>query len=232
MDRYEVVEGSSSKFWEVSVRGKHVKVTWGRIGSAGQSKVITLPTAAEAAKRQASLVRQKTSKGYVLCGTAAVRPTERSASKAAKAKGPNGKAAKSPRILTPAKPKSKSPELKPRARLRAVFAELNAQGIVALQNAGYTQSDGWEDVNDIARKMIASGNRPRAGVFYHRQDLARGKRGEGLFLTFASYAKRRADADSVAVGHLIVDLLKAHGFTPKWDGKFTTRIHTGPFEWR
>jgi hypothetical protein len=81
--------------------------------------------------------------------------------------------------------------------LRAAFETLNSIGIVALENAGYTQSDGWDDVNEIANRLNDSGKRPRAGVFYHGQDVARGRRGEGLMLTFGSYAARDADADSV-----------------------------------
>jgi hypothetical protein len=105
-------------------------------------------------------------------------------------------------------------------------------GIVALENAGYTQSDGWDDVTEIASRLAGSGNRPRAGVYYHGQDVARGRRGEGLMLTFGSYAAQNAEADSVAVGHIIVDVLKSHGFQPGWDGKHCTRIHTGRFEWK
>ena len=126
----------------------------------------------------------------------------------------------------------KAGELSPRARLRAVFAALNARGIVAVENAGYTQSDGWDDVNEIAAKLAERGERPRAAVFYHGQDVQRGKRGEGLSLTFGSYAARRTEADSLAVGHIIVGLLEANGFRPKWDGTLTTRVHTGRFEWR
>ena len=34
--------------------------------------------------------------------------------------------------------------------LDAAFTELDGLGIVALQNAGYTQSDGWDDAREIA----------------------------------------------------------------------------------
>lgn len=130
------------------------------------------------------------------------------------------------------KARAKKSELSPRARLRAVFAELNSRGIVALENAGYTMSDGWNDVNEIATKLDKAGERPRAGVFYHGQDLERAKLGMGLDLAFGSYARRNAEKDSVAVGHIVVEVLKAHGFTPKWNGSVHTRIHTGRFKWR
>jgi predicted DNA-binding WGR domain protein len=228
MSRYEFIEGTSRKFWDASLRGKQLVVRWGRIGTEGQSKVFEFPTAAAARDKQSSLIREKTAKGYgpvksMPAGRkpSLVRPTRRIAKAAAAKVAPGG--ARSP---------SSDKEQRPRARLRAAFAALNAMRIVAIENCGYTQSDGWDDVNEVAGRLADAGKRQRAGVFYHGQDAARGRRGEGLFLTFGSYAKRNADADSVAVGHIIVDVLKAHGFHPKWDGTLATRIHTGRFDWK
>jgi len=61
-------------------------------------------------------------------------------------------------------------------RIRRAFAELNKRGIVALQNAGMTMSDGWEDANETATSST------RGATFYHRQDLERAMHGEGLLL--------------------------------------------------
>ncbi|MES2642135.1 MAG: STM4015 family protein [Myxococcota bacterium] len=62
--RFEMVEGSASKFWEVRQDGAAFTVTYGKIGTAGQSK--TTPCAsADAAKAEVDkLVREKTKKGY------------------------------------------------------------------------------------------------------------------------------------------------------------------------
>jgi predicted DNA-binding WGR domain protein len=38
MRRFEFKEGSSSKFWEVSVSGNTLTVRFGRIGTEGQEK--------------------------------------------------------------------------------------------------------------------------------------------------------------------------------------------------
>ena len=38
MPRYELVDDKSAKFWEVKVTGAEVTVTYGRIGSKGQTK--------------------------------------------------------------------------------------------------------------------------------------------------------------------------------------------------
>jgi DNA ligase 1 len=62
---FEYVEGPSSKFWEISVNGSEVTVRYGRIGTAGASKVKTHADA-QAARREADrLITEKTDKGYV-----------------------------------------------------------------------------------------------------------------------------------------------------------------------
>ena len=62
--RLELVEGSSSKFWEVSLDGASFTVTYGRIGAPGVSKTTQAGSAAEAAADVEKLVREKLKKGY------------------------------------------------------------------------------------------------------------------------------------------------------------------------
>lgn len=62
--RFEMVEGSSSKFWQISIDGSSFTVTYGRIGSAGTSKT-TACASPDAAKAEADkLIAEKTRKGY------------------------------------------------------------------------------------------------------------------------------------------------------------------------
>ena len=63
--RFEFVQGTSSKFWEISVQGTDVSVVFGRIGTAGQTNNKQFPTATDAIKHTEKLVREKTAKGYV-----------------------------------------------------------------------------------------------------------------------------------------------------------------------
>jgi DNA ligase-1 len=63
--RFELVEGTSAKFWEVCQSGKELTTRWGRIGSGGQSKTKTFADDQAAAKAMASLISQKTAEGYV-----------------------------------------------------------------------------------------------------------------------------------------------------------------------
>lgn len=68
--RFEMVEGASSKFWEISVDGASFTVTFGRIGTAGTAKTTACASAAEAQAEADKLVREKTKKGYQEIGAA------------------------------------------------------------------------------------------------------------------------------------------------------------------
>jgi DNA ligase-1 len=62
---FEFVEGTSSKFWEVSLKGVEMMTRWGRIGTTGQSKTKTFKDEAAALAAAAKLVEEKTGDGYV-----------------------------------------------------------------------------------------------------------------------------------------------------------------------
>ena len=111
----------------------------------------------------------------------------------------------------------------------AAFAELDANGIVALQAAGFTQSDGWEDANAIATER---GQKPRGACHYNLQTLEGAVRGEGLWLTFGAYSSGPSkEADDRAVAREVVDTLRKHGVAAEWNGETTSKIRTSPFVW-
>jgi DNA ligase-1 len=62
---FEFVEGTSSKFWDVSQSGNTMTTRWRRTGSNGQSKTKTYPDQQAAADAMANLVEEKTDEGYV-----------------------------------------------------------------------------------------------------------------------------------------------------------------------
>lgn len=65
MKRYfEFVEGTSSKFYEVSTEGNAVTVRYGRIGTEGQSQTKTFADADAAAKHAEKQIASKLAKGY------------------------------------------------------------------------------------------------------------------------------------------------------------------------
>jgi predicted DNA-binding WGR domain protein len=62
--RFELVEGNSAKFWEVSTSGADVIVRFGRIGTSGQSQTKSLADATAAGRLAEKLIAEKTGKGY------------------------------------------------------------------------------------------------------------------------------------------------------------------------
>lgn len=61
---FEFVDDKSSKFWSIEIAGVDVTVTYGRIGTQGQSKTKNFPSVAAAAKFASDLVDEKVEKGY------------------------------------------------------------------------------------------------------------------------------------------------------------------------
>lgn len=81
--RFEFVEGTSKKFWEVSSAGADVTVRFGRIGTDGQTQVKAQASAAAATAAVEKLIREKTGKGYQEVGAPAAAKVETVAAKKA-----------------------------------------------------------------------------------------------------------------------------------------------------
>ena len=73
MPRYELVDGASSKFWEIDLKGDSFVTTYGKIGTAGQSTTKRFADAAKARKEHEKLVGEKLRKGYKLVGRGRAR---------------------------------------------------------------------------------------------------------------------------------------------------------------
>lgn len=113
-------------------------------------------------------------------------------------------------------------------RLDKAFVSLDVSGICAVQNAGYTISDGYSDVSEA---VVGRGpERYHSYVFYHGQDLERAIEGHGLMLAFGDL--NDDPVKSVAVGKLVCAMLKSAGFTTEWDGTADTRINVPKFDWK
>lgn len=108
------------------------------------------------------------------------------------------------------------------AELRVLFAKLEQQGLVVLEDAGTTQDDGFDDCSQVFRDKGG----PKAGLhgfcFYSRQDLNRAKRCGQLALSFWGSPKG-AEADMERVGRLIVETFRKAGFTVVWNGSGAER---------
>ncbi|MBS1151819.1 MAG: hypothetical protein H6Q89_3517 [Myxococcaceae bacterium] len=68
--RLEFKDGTSAKFWEISLDGKTVTTRWGRIGSTGQSKVEKLANPSGAQTSRDKQLEEKLKKGYQRTGAA------------------------------------------------------------------------------------------------------------------------------------------------------------------
>jgi predicted DNA-binding WGR domain protein len=64
MRRFELVEGTAAKFWEIEHSGSDYTVRYGRIGANGQSLSKSAESDAKAEVEVAKLIREKTGKGY------------------------------------------------------------------------------------------------------------------------------------------------------------------------
>lgn len=117
-------------------------------------------------------------------------------------------------------------------RLQKAFAELTERGIVSLENAGYTLSDGWSDWDEVVHNEWQSKgllHKVRGGCFYHGQDLERAVNGAGLNFAFSAISGE--DSDGIPIGHEIMEVLKKHGFNPSWNGTISERIFM-PIVWQ
>ena len=61
---FEFVEGTSSKFWEVTMNDNAVTVRYGRIGTDGQTQTKSFGDNAAAQKHADKLIAAKVKKGY------------------------------------------------------------------------------------------------------------------------------------------------------------------------
>jgi len=116
-------------------------------------------------------------------------------------------------------------------RLDRVFVALNERGIIALQNAGYTQSDGYDDIRESFAQRSDREN-VIGYCFYHGQDLERAVRGEGLYLAFGPIDARNEATQGPRIGATIVEELERAGFAVRWDGTFAQRIHVPDIDWK
>ncbi|MGI9572502.1 DUF6891 domain-containing protein [Alloalcanivorax xenomutans] len=116
-------------------------------------------------------------------------------------------------------------------RLEQAFLALNKRGVIALHNAGYTQDDGYADVQEVfaehSERDSVSGY-----CFYHGQDLECVVSGGGLYLAFGPMDPLHEETEGPVVGALIVEELTKAGLNVQWDGTFAHRIFIPDMDWK
>ena len=104
-------------------------------------------------------------------------------------------------------------------------------GIIALQNAGYTQSDGYDDIRQSYRRH-SDRDTVIGYCFYHGQDLERAVHGEGLYLAFGPVDANKEETEGPRIGAMIVEELTRAGFAVTWNGTFGQRIFVPTIDWK
>ena len=111
-------------------------------------------------------------------------------------------------------------------RVDRAFERLRDQGIVALHYAGYTMSDGLDDVAQVAAE---SSGRFWGYCFYHGQDVERAVASGDLWVAFGDLSE--GDERKVEAGQAVLAALRSSGLTAKWDGDPEKRIHVS-LQWK
>jgi uncharacterized protein (TIGR02996 family) len=89
MRSFEYRDGKSNKFWSIDLQGNAFTVTFGRIGTTGQTQTKEFTDAAKAQKEHDKLVKEKLAKGYVETTAAATGGSLRDALEAALVANPD-----------------------------------------------------------------------------------------------------------------------------------------------
>jgi len=116
-------------------------------------------------------------------------------------------------------------------RLDAAFAAINARGVISLQNAGYTQSDGYDDFLD-AYDQHPNQSSVLGYCFYHEQDMERAVLGGGLYFAFGPVDAREEATKGLEVGKIIREELERVGLQVDWDGTFANRMSVPRLLWQ
>ena len=123
-------------------------------------------------------------------------------------------------------------------KLSKAFDNLHLDGIVAVHNAGYTQSDCLDAVSEVLENVDKE--KIIGYCFYHEQDIESlipefsstdiNQSKGGLLLGFGSIK----DSDSLTekVARTIIGRLKQFGLDPSWNGELDSRIEVKNFLWQ
>jgi hypothetical protein len=110
---------------------------------------------------------------------------------------------------------------KAKTAIDEVFEELNRMSIIALADAGYTQSDAFADCSEIYHKLVNKDDN-RGFCFYTLQDLNRAKQSSQLYLGIWG-APDGKDEDMIAVSKLVISVFEKHNFETSWNASAATR---------
>ncbi|MEZ6139318.1 MAG: hypothetical protein R3B84_01995 [Zavarzinella sp.] len=122
------------------------------------------------------------------------------------------------------------PEVTDCDRLELAFISLEQVGIIALQMAGFTLSDGLEEVSDVYREAGGKKSDYTGFCFFTEQDVEHALDGHGLCIAFGHFSDDQAKG--VAIGQQLCLAFKAAGLQVDWDENINARIFIKNFRWQ
>lgn len=115
-------------------------------------------------------------------------------------------------------------------RLDDVFHALRSAGILALHNAGNTQSDARDDASEEWHRLGGSKSGLKGFVFYHGQDVERVIADGELYIGFSTFPESPVPA--LELVQQTVFALKKAGFTVTAPPDVDTRILITGIDWK
>ena len=113
------------------------------------------------------------------------------------------------------------------------FNKLMTNGIISLHNAGYTNSDGEEEVREVVTLLKNKSIKNTIGYcFYHQQDLERALRPTNPILSLSFGALNNTTYNTIEIGQKIVNILQRYHFQVKWNGSADEKIEIIDFKWQ
>lgn len=108
-----------------------------------------------------------------------------------------------------------------KTHLDVAFKELQMQKIIALQDAGETQADGFADCAEIYHRQGGTTSDIEGFCFYTRQDQNRAKRTSKLPLAFIATDEKMEN--NLLIAKRIRRVFEEHGFIVLWNEDAQTR---------
>lgn len=115
-------------------------------------------------------------------------------------------------------------------RLDRAFQAMERQGLIALHRAGFTQSDGLDEVEEAYRQARGAASGYAGHCFYTEQDQEGALDGGGMYIGFGHLTGD--DAKGVEVGRLLRAALEREGLAVEWDGTIKSRLFVRGFRWQ
>ncbi len=128
------------------------------------------------------------------------------------------------------KAEKKWPKITDWDRLDLAFDALIEQGMIALHVAGFTQSDGLDDVEFEYENSDRDKSEYTGHCFYTEQDMECALGGGGIFIGFGHLSGKKAKG--VEVGQKVQAALEEQGFKVTWNGTIGERLQIKKFRYQ